>query len=126
MGKRIEREVESYVNDFEQTIRVGDEVVYPVRWGSSLELKRGRVVRIYEFDRDRYDWETKGNKVEALRRVALHQDVPISYNPLAVNPDYIVIGPFSQGWQVYDAALATGAFRSVYANDRYIVYERIP
>ena len=75
MGKRIEREVESYVNDFEQTIRVGDEVVYPVRWGSSLELKRGRVVRIYEFDRDRYDWETKGNKVEALRRVVVERMV---------------------------------------------------
>lgn len=80
---------------------------------------------VFFFLERRYHYPPGVTQVEAVRRLALNQDVPISYDPLAADPDYLVLGPFSRGWNVYAAALASGAFRSIYANSRYIVYERI-
>lgn len=73
----------------------------------------------------RYHYPPDQIHVELIRRQVLHQDVPINYDPLAANPDYLVVGPYSKGWQLYDPVLATGAFRLLRAYSRYDVYERV-
>ena len=53
-------------------------------------------------------------------------DAPISYDPLAANPDFLVVGLERELWhRPYDAVLATNAFRPIYSDSRYTVYERV-
>ena len=40
-------------------------------------------------------------------------------------PSYLVVGRFAAGNGLYNAALASGAFREVMQDGRYTVYERI-
>lgn len=63
--------------------------------------------------------------VELNRRTFLGQNVPIDYDPLAANPDFLVVGPHSRVWRLYDPVLATGAFRLVRTYGRYTIYERV-
>lgn len=50
----------------------------------------------------------------------------LNYDPLAANPDYVVVGPANELWRrLYDAALHTDQLRLVYANRVYEVYERV-
>jgi hypothetical protein len=50
--------------------------------------------------------------VELIRRTFLYDDATlIDYNPLTANPDYLVVGPHSKQWRLYDDVLKTGAFR---------------
>jgi hypothetical protein len=63
--------------------------------------------------------------VELNRRTFLRQDVPINYDPLAADPDYLVVGPFSRMWRLYEPILETGAFRLLQTYGRYEVYERV-
>ncbi|MGE4094318.1 MAG: ArnT family glycosyltransferase [Candidatus Binatia bacterium] len=72
-----------------------------------------------------YHYPSDQVHIELIRRISLKQDVPIPYDPLAANPDYLVVGPFSKVWQLYDAVLARGEFRQVLSTNRYKVYERI-
>jgi len=73
----------------------------------------------------RYHYPPDQISVKSIRRNVLHQDVPIDYDPLAADPDYLVVGPYSKLWQLYDPVLATGAFRLLRAYSRYDVYERV-
>ncbi len=72
----------------------------------------------------RYHYPPDQISVKSIRR-AWGDDVPIDYNPLAANPDYLVVGPFSSGWHIYDSVLSTGAFRFIHTYGRYDVYKRI-
>ncbi|MFL5806071.1 MAG: ArnT family glycosyltransferase [Roseiflexaceae bacterium] len=63
--------------------------------------------------------------VELNRRSLLGQDVTIEYDPLAANPDYLVVGTFSAGNRLYDQVIAAGAFRLVRTYGVYSVYERV-
>jgi 4-amino-4-deoxy-L-arabinose transferase-like glycosyltransferase len=58
---------------------------------------------------------------------AQHLDIPlaIAYNPLTVNVDYLVVGPFSRWVRLYEPTLASGAFRLWRIVGRYEIYERI-
>ncbi len=49
------------------------------------------------------------------------------YDPMAANPDYLVLGPspFSSGWRIYNRALSSGAFKPVKQYRGYELYERI-
>jgi hypothetical protein len=50
----------------------------------------------------------------------------LNYDPLAADPDYVVVGPPNELWRrLYDPVLAAGAFRRVFANRQYEVYERV-
>jgi hypothetical protein len=41
--------------------------------------------------------------VELIRRTFLYDDATlIDYNPLTANPDYLVVGPHSKQWRLYD------------------------
>jgi 4-amino-4-deoxy-L-arabinose transferase-like glycosyltransferase len=73
----------------------------------------------------RYHYPPDQISVELLRRYHLGQDAPIDYDPLAADPDYLVVGLFSREWQLYDPVLATGAFRLRHVFGLYEVYERV-
>jgi len=73
----------------------------------------------------RYHYPPDQTHIELNRRTFLGQDVPIDYDPLAANPDYLVVGPHSRLWRLYDPVLATGAFRLLHSYTRYDVYERV-
>jgi hypothetical protein len=59
------------------------------------------------------------------RRAFLGEDVTLDYDPLAADPDYLVVGPMTRMWRLYDPVLETDAFRLVHANERYQIYERV-
>jgi hypothetical protein len=63
--------------------------------------------------------------VELMRRVVLGQDVPIEYDPLAADPDYLVVGPFVRIWGLYQPAQASDAFRLLRTYGDYRIYERV-
>ncbi len=71
--------------------------------------------RHYHFPPDQYH-------VDKMRHTLLNDNQPIEYDPLAVQPDYIVLGTYARMWDIYDAALATGQYRQVYANSEYQIY----
>jgi hypothetical protein len=62
--------------------------------------------------------------VELNRRTFLGQDVSLGYDPLAADPDYLVIGSQGRMWQLYDPVVASGAFRLLHRFGGYQVYER--
>lgn len=56
------------------------------------------------------------------RLLMFHKDA-VDYDVLAAEPDYIVVGPASRLWQLYNPVLETGSFRLVFETNRYEVYE---
>jgi hypothetical protein len=73
----------------------------------------------------RYHYPPDQLHVQLNRRTFLGLDVPINYDALAADPDYLVIGPHSKLWQLYDPVLARGVFRLLRAYSRYEIYERV-
>ena len=73
----------------------------------------------------RYHYPPDEIQLKLNRRTFMGQDVAIDYDPMATNPDYIVVGPFSKSWHLYDRILKTGSFRLVLERSLYQVYERI-
>jgi 4-amino-4-deoxy-L-arabinose transferase-like glycosyltransferase len=73
----------------------------------------------------RYHYPPDQIHVELNHRFFLGQDVPIDYDSLAADPDYLVAGFYSKAWRLYDPVLATGAFRLLRTFSRYQVYERV-
>jgi hypothetical protein len=64
--------------------------------------------------------------VELIRRTFHYEDYThIDYDPLAANPDYLIVGPHSKQWQLYGPVLRTGAFRLLQSYKRYQIYERV-
>ena len=62
--------------------------------------------------------------VDLIRRYYFEQDFEIDYDPLAADPDYLVVGPTSAAWRVYELVLETGAFHLIEENERYRIYAR--
>ncbi len=52
-------------------------------------------------------------------------DIVIDYDPLAADPDFVVIGPFSRGWRLYDEVLRTDVFHPLHTVGAYDLYERV-
>lgn len=63
--------------------------------------------------------------IQLSRRSMIGQDVPIDYDPLAKDPDYLVVGPFSRLWHLYDPVLGKGVFRLLRTYNNYDIYERV-
>jgi hypothetical protein len=63
--------------------------------------------------------------VELLRRYMFEQDIRIEYDPLQADPDFLIVGPTSAAWRVYEPVLESGAFRLIRKTSRYLVYERV-
>jgi hypothetical protein len=63
--------------------------------------------------------------VELNRRGLLHQEATIQYDPLAADPDYLVVGRFARGNDLYVPVIAAGAFRLLHHDGLYDTYERV-
>ncbi len=70
-----------------------------------------------------YHYPPDQTHVDLIRRT-LDPSVRIRYDPLAADPDYLVVGPFSSGWHLYDELLAGDGFRLVETKGEYDLYER--
>ncbi|MEI7644782.1 MAG: glycosyltransferase family 39 protein [Chloroflexales bacterium] len=60
--------------------------------------------------------------VALIRRTSLDEAIPLDYDPLAANPDYVVIGPFGANNVLYDAVLQSGKLRRIHHDSLYDVY----
>ncbi len=63
--------------------------------------------------------------VELNRQTFLGQDVRINYDPLARDPDVLVVGVQSRIWKLYDPVINSGAFRFMIRIGRYDIYQRV-
>lgn len=64
--------------------------------------------------------------VDLVRRTFLYDgNVSIDYDPLHANPDYLIVGPHSKQWRLYDPVIKSGAFRLRGAYNRYEIHERV-
>lgn len=51
--------------------------------------------------------------------------IAVEYNALEADPDYLVVGPQTSLWHLYDPVLKTGTFRLLRTYKRYVLYERV-
>ena len=96
----------------------------------NTQIPDGALIETYEselhFLLDRpYHYPPDQLHVELNRRSLLEEDVVINYDPLAANPDYLVVGVFSTGNRLYELVIAAGAFRLVRTYGVYSIYERV-
>lgn len=73
----------------------------------------------------RYHYPPDQVHVDLIRRNSLGERVKIDYDPLAANPDYLVVGAQSKFWHFYDPYLESGAFRLLRTYSRYEIFERV-
>jgi 4-amino-4-deoxy-L-arabinose transferase-like glycosyltransferase len=73
----------------------------------------------------RYHYPSDEIQLQLNRRTSMGQNVPVDYDPMSTDPDYLVVGPHSGRWRLYDPTLQTDAFRLVLDKGRYQVYERV-
>jgi hypothetical protein len=72
----------------------------------------------------RYHYPPDQVHVELIRRMHLPL-LKIDYNPLAANPDYLVVGHQGKYWNLYDPYLTPTNFRSLQKYSRYEIFERV-
>lgn len=63
--------------------------------------------------------------VDLIRRRMLGLDAPVGYNPLAADPDYLVVGAFTREYPLYADVIAAGHFRLVRDDGLYAIYARV-
>lgn len=94
-----------------------------------LRAPPGALVESFEselffFLRRPYHYPPDQMQVQLARRM-FDRSIPVRYDSLAANPDFLVVGRFSSFWPVYDGVLGTGAFRLVETIGEYKLYERV-
>jgi hypothetical protein len=72
-----------------------------------------------------YHWPPDQVHVELNRRSLLGQATAVDYDPLASDPDYLVVGDFARGNQLYQPAIDGGSFRLLQRIGGYEIYERV-
>jgi hypothetical protein len=80
---------------------------------------------LFVFLKRRYHYPPDQVHVDLIRRRFLRERVQIDYDPLAANPDYLVVGAESKLWHFYDPYLKSGAFRLLQKNSRYEIFKRV-
>jgi 4-amino-4-deoxy-L-arabinose transferase-like glycosyltransferase len=90
----------------------------------------GSLVETYDaelffFLRQPYHFPPDQAHIEYLRRKLFDPTLPIAYDPLEDNPDFLIVGPISKDWQVYDQVIEDGKFRLVREYSRYKLYARV-
>jgi len=63
--------------------------------------------------------------VQIIRRLSWGQDVPIDYDPLSADPDYLVVCRRYGLWMIYEAVLESDAFHLLFIDEPYELYERV-
>jgi 4-amino-4-deoxy-L-arabinose transferase-like glycosyltransferase len=71
-----------------------------------------------------YHYPPNQLEIQLNRRAFLGEEVSIDYDPLELHPDYLVVGPYSKLWRLYDPVLKTGAFRLMRTYGPYDIYQR--
>ncbi len=94
------------------------------------ETPSGAVVETFESElffllQRPYHYPSNEVQFQLNRRAFLGQDVPIAYDPLGADPDYLVLGPIGKLWKLYDPLIEAGSFRLVRQEGLYDVYERV-
>jgi 4-amino-4-deoxy-L-arabinose transferase-like glycosyltransferase len=74
-------------------------------------------------DRD-YHYPPDVIDVQIISKELLGNDDTYEYDPLAVDPDLLVIGPFADLSRIYDQVLSSGEFRLIKSFPGYEVYAR--
>jgi len=59
------------------------------------------------------------------RRGFLGENLTIDYDPLAADPEYLVIGPASRGWRIYEQVISSPRFICLGQAGNYEVYKRV-
>jgi hypothetical protein len=98
-----------------------------------LNTRTGRDALIETYDSElffllnrAYHYPPDQLHVELNRRTFLYDEgTQIDYDPLAADPDYLVIGPHSKQWRLYDQTVSTAKFRLLRSFSRYNIYERM-
>jgi hypothetical protein len=90
----------------------------------------GSLVETYEAElffclKQPYHFPPDQKHIEFLRRQLMDPNLPVIYQPLEANPDYLVVGPIGEEWGVYDQVIADGDFRLLKEYSRYKLYERV-
>jgi hypothetical protein len=80
---------------------------------------------LFVFLQRRYHYPPDQVHVELIRKNSFGESVTIDYDPLAKNPDYLVVGPQSKFWDFYDPYLTSGAFLPLQKYSRYEIFERV-
>ncbi|MCA0457052.1 MAG: glycosyltransferase family 39 protein [Chloroflexi bacterium] len=62
---------------------------------------------------------------EAIRQNARHRFFDLSYDPLAANPDYLIVGTFGRWTGIYDEAMLAENFTSIAQFGVYEVFQRL-
>ena len=73
----------------------------------------------------RYTYPPDDVNLRLIRRRFMGQNVEVDYDPMAADPDYLIVGPIGRLSRLYDPILRTGAFRLILEGSRYQVYERV-
>jgi len=77
---------------------------------------------LYFFLQRPYHYPPDQLHVALIRRTSIGETIPLDYDPLAANPDYVVIGPFGANFNLYDEILQRGKIRLIYREGPYAVY----
>jgi dolichyl-phosphate-mannose-protein mannosyltransferase len=120
-----------------QTIKVlyaahtayADESIKDVVQFLNTETSPNVLIETYETElffllNRRYHYPPDQMHVELLRQTLFKDKVKINYDPLAANPDYLVVGFHDNWWKFYDRYIKDGDFKLIRAYSRYKIYER--
>jgi hypothetical protein len=75
---------------------------------------------------NRYHFPPDQVHVDLINRLVYDTGAEIRYDPLTARPDYLVVGPNSDAWGLYDGVIASGAFTLETDFGRYRIYTRTP
>jgi hypothetical protein len=73
----------------------------------------------------RYSHPPDDVHLQVIRHIYLDRNVEVDYDPMAADPDYLVVGPIGRLTRLYEPILQTGSFRLILEGSRYQVYERV-
>ena len=75
----------------------------------------------------RYHFPPDQVHLDLIRRAMFghKQRIAIDYDPLASNPDYLVVSDFIKGLRLYDPVIRSNAFRLIRSFNKYDIYERV-
>jgi len=73
----------------------------------------------------RYSHPSDDVHLRVIRHIYLDQNVEVDYDPMAADPDYLIVGPIGRLSRLYEPILQTGAFHLISEGSRYQVYERV-
>jgi hypothetical protein len=110
----------------------GDTSVKQVAQFLNTQTRSDAVVETYDSEVQfllsrRYHFPPDQVHLDLIRRamVGHKQRIAIDYDPLAANPDYLVVGDFIKGLRLYDPVIRSNAFRLIQSFNKYDIYERV-